>query len=180
MRCLIPLLLAVCAAAGESDGYERIVAVEVYGMGASYHSNRDVDWNETNYGLGIGLAAREPGSTVEAVWMAGTYRDSFNEQAYLVQAGIRKTFGDFDGLHGTLGATIGYLKGSGNKGASFIPMVSVGYDWLDLCMVYVPSGVSGEGTTGVDEATTSSDPKDNRFTDTAVVAFLVKIRLCEF
>jgi hypothetical protein len=179
MRCLIPLMLAACAAAG--DGYERIVAVEVYGLGASYHSNRDVDWNEANYGLGIGLAAREPGSTVEAVWMAGTYRDSFNEQAYLAQAGIRKTFGDFDGLHGTLGATIGYLKGSGNKGGAFIPMASVGYNRLDLCMIYVPSGALGEGTAGIEgEATTSRDPKDNRFTATAVVAFLVKIRLCEF
>jgi hypothetical protein len=175
MRCVVPLLLAVCAAAGDGDfPHESTVAVEVYGFGLSYHSTRDMDWNETNYGLGIGLAAREPGSTVEAIAVAATYRDSFNEQAYLLQGGIRKTFGDFDGLHASLSGTIGILNGSGNKGAAFIPVASVGYDWLDLCVTYIPSYKQ------VGMEYDSPDPKETRLAETSVVAIFVKIRLCEF
>jgi hypothetical protein len=167
-------MLAACAAAGDSDGYEKIVAVEVYGFGLSYHSTRDRDWNENNYGLGIGLAAREPGSTVEAVAVAATYRDSFNEQAYLLQAGVRKTFGDFDGLHASVSGTIGILNGSGNKGAAFIPVASVGYDWLDLCVTYIPS----QKQVGIEYK--SIDPERTNLLETSVVAIFVKIRLCEF
>jgi hypothetical protein len=175
MRCLIPLMMAACAAAGDSDfGYEKIVAVEVYGFGLSHHSTQDRDWNEKNYGLGIGLAARDPGETFEAIAVAATYRDSFDEQAYLLHAGVRKTFGDFDGLHASISGTIGILNGSGNTGASFIPVASVGYDWLDLCVTYIPS----QKQVGMEYR--SSDPEKTNLAETSVVALFVKIRLCEF
>jgi hypothetical protein len=170
MRCVIPLMLAACALAGEGD---RIVTVEAYGFGLSYHSNQDINWNQENYGLGIGLAAREADETVEAIAIVATYRDSFNEPAYLLQAGFRKTFGDYDGFHGTLGVTVGFLKGSGNNGASILPVASIGYDWIDLCLTGMPpmgSGAEQQGT----------DPQDNRMVDTAVIAAFVKIRLWEF
>jgi len=115
------------------------IDVELSLFGKSYHTNRDKDWNETNLGAGIGLAlSKEKDDAWQMVISGGSYDDSYNEQATYFLVGPRVTTGDKFGFHGTAGLFVGYLNGSDNKGAAIVPVVSVGYDWLDLCITADP------------------------------------------
>lgn len=115
---------------------------ELYVFGLSYHFNRDYDYNEQNPGLGYAVEffTPNPNKSVSAGWTAamGTYKDSYNEQAYFVGFGPRITWGQRDDWHTTAGLLLSYLDGSGNKGFAAIPILSIDYDHVGLGITGVP------------------------------------------
>jgi len=115
---------------------------ELYVFGLSYHTNRDYDYNEQNPGLGYAVEffTPNPNRIVSAGWTAaiGTYKDSYDEQAYFVGFGPRITWGQRDNWHTTAGLLLSYLDGSGNKGFAAIPIISIDYDHVGLGITGVP------------------------------------------
>ncbi len=163
---LIPILLMCFAFIHAEEGK---ISPEIFIFGKSYHSNRDVDWNETNPGLGLGLSGTVSKNFDMAI-MAGAYKDSYGETAKFAVAGPRYYFyGDRDAFNMNVGLHIGYLHGSGINGVMAIPVIGIGYDRVTLCFTGVINNNS--------ENTGSRDPKKNRGTESSVIAGFIKIRL---
>lgn len=57
--------------------------------GRSYHFSSDIDWNESNYGLGLEY---EFDSTSRWLWSTNVnaFRDSVNNMSYMVGGGLRR------------------------------------------------------------------------------------------
>lgn len=147
------------------------ISPELLLFGTSYHSNRNVRWNEKNPGVGVGVAYAYDEDT-DLVFSVGTYKDSFAETARFALVGARAWFGDRNAGHMTVGFHGGYYEGSGFAGAGFMPVVSVGYEWLDLCITGMPSGsTSGHTNTG---------PNDPHNVATGFVGVFVQVRLMTF
>ena len=68
----------------------------------------------------------------------GTYIDSYSEHAKFLLAGPRCVIGASDGFHTSVGVFIGFLHGSGSNGFGAMPVVSIGYDWFDVCITGSP------------------------------------------
>lgn len=149
---------------------------EIYAFGKSYHSNRSIDWNETNLGAGLGLAYHYDSKT-DVTFVAGSYQDSYNERAQFALLGARFVAGDRDGAHATFGMSGGYFKGSDFHGVGIMPVVSVGYDWLDLCVTGCPPGIGGANN---NKNTGSRDPQENHGAASGFIGLFLKIRLVTF
>lgn len=124
-----------------------VYGLELDLMGLSRHTERSAGFNEVNPGMGVSLTIGNsvPGDTVSADMVAslGVYKDSYGDRSEYLIAGPRLTLGKRDGLHTTAACLIGYVSGSGVKGAATIPVVSFGYGRTDLCVTGNPfeSGV---------------------------------------
>jgi hypothetical protein len=133
-------------------------------MGLSYHAKRSVGFNETNPGAGLSLTVgtHEPSDTISADMVAsfGAYKDSYSERSEYLIAGPRLTLGARNGLHVTAACLLGYVSGSGVKGAAIVPIVSVGYSRADLCI--------------------TGDPFERGAMTSRVIACFLKIRLLDF
>jgi len=164
----ISVSFLACALAGAD------VDVETFVFGLSHHTNRSVDWNERNYGLGLGLAYHVNKYSDITVF-TGTYNDSFNDQAKFASVGLRGIIGDRNALHATFGLSGGYLNGSNVNGFVIMPVMSLGYDWIDICVTGQPNKSSGNNSG-------SSDPRDNRNeqSSTGVYAGFIKFRIATF
>jgi hypothetical protein len=154
------------------NDYVKKTDVEAYVFGVSYHTNRKIDWNETNPGLGIGLAYHYD-KNVDITCVGGTYKDSYFERATFALVGARIVCGNRDSLHATFGVNGGYFMGSDMHGIGIMPIVSVGYDWIDLCMTGYP-GPSTSKNTG------SSDPRYNHGAPSGFIGLFLKMRLVTF
>lgn len=136
-------LLCNVAFAGDSG-------VEAYVYGLSYHTNRDYDFNELNYGLGLGFYTKPETSSVYATCQFSMYRDSFGNPAKVITVGPRWVFGDENKFHTDLSIQVGAIKTGPNKERSFIsfiaPTVSVGYDRYNVHFLFIPEtgGVGSE------------------------------------
>jgi hypothetical protein len=141
--------------------------LELNVFGLSYHTNRNYDLNEINPGVGVGLVLNkkqiDPGMHLSMVIAAGTYKDSYSETAFYAIGGPRLTVGYDHSFHvsGELG--IGYINGSGKNGAITIPIISAGYDRVNICFTADLLGYQEEGQ------------KTNR----AIAAFL-RVKLFDF
>lgn len=112
--------------------------LEVNVFGLSYHMNRNVDYNEQNPGIGVGVILNSAGGEDDGFHasmsiQAGGYRDSFSDTAVYLVAGPRLTFGYEHASHATIELGMGYLHGSSSNGTVVIPVVSIGYDRFSLC-----------------------------------------------
>lgn len=141
------------------------VSVDLYAFGASYHSNRKVDYNELNPGLGIGLTWYKS-SGMEPFVATGTYHDSYGEDALFAMGGFRRRFGNIQETHGSVGVAMGYFDGSGKKGIVGMPILSIGYNRFELCVT---------GSYRDNEYN-----EDIKKSNTSVIATFLRIRLKEF
>lgn len=154
---LIALFLQVNALEMElkpAQNHERVydskLSLELDVFGLSYHSNRNYDFNEKNPGLGVSVVfssdTPDPGWHFSMVASAGTYRDSYNEQAEYFLIGPRFTLGYENSFHASLAMQAGYLDGSGKNGQAIIPFVTVGYDRINVGITGDPFGVGDENS----------------------------------
>ncbi len=124
------------------------IDLELDVFGLSYHTNRDYDFNEVNPGFGLSVAFKsdEPdrGYHLSMVVSAGTYKDSYSDQAKYFLVGPRATLGFEKSLHASIAIQGGYLNGSGSKGQGIVPFASIGYDWFDVGITGDPFGTGGE------------------------------------
>lgn len=164
MKYIIPFIFcSMCAA-----------DLELYGFGKSYHTNRDVNWNEKNYGLGLGVAENLD-SNFYVTAMIGSYKDSYNEYAKMALIGFRGMLGNPSEFHTIVGVSAGYYDGSSNKGFGIVPYIGFGYDWVDVCVTASPSK---ENNTAV--CSYSNDPQDNRNVSSGVICAFLKLRIMKF
>ena len=121
-------------------------SVDVYVFGLSHHMNRSVDWNEKNPGLALGFSHQiEENSRLDVTVEAGTYKDSYSQQARFALLGVRcYAIGERQSLHGTIQGGIGYYEGSGFHGIGFSANVALGYNRVDLCLTGYPSSGSSD------------------------------------
>jgi hypothetical protein len=171
MTRTLTLLLAAsvaCASDVVLPPLEWAPAPHTYGlefdlMGLSYHAKRSAGFNEVNPGAGLSLTigTHDPSDTISADMVAsfGSYKDSYSERSVSVIAGPRLTLGRRDGLHTAYACLLGYVSGSGIRGAAIVPILSVGYDEVDLCV--------------------TGDPFEDE-EESSVVACFLKIRLLDF
>jgi hypothetical protein len=161
------LLLLILATFANAEDFKHNFSTELDVFGLSYHANRDYDFNEVNPGLGITMVmnSAEPTdmSHFSMIASVGSYRDSYNDQAWYILAGSRFTVGTRDGLHASAALTLGWVDGSGTRGLPIVPFLSVGYNRYDL-------GITGSPETGKSGAEDSSK----------VIAVYLKIRLLDF
>ena len=150
---------------------------ETYIFGATRHSNRNVDYNEKNYGIGIGIFYRTPENDIKNVYsntdvtfIAGTYIDSYGEHAKFIMPGLRFTFGNPNTFHSSLGVNAGYFVGSDMIGFGIIPSATIGFNRFDLCVTGYPNFDKG---TQVEDR----DPKSNRHSGGGFVTMFIKITL---
>ncbi len=142
------------------------VDLELDIFGVSYHSNRTYGFNETNYGVGFNAAMSSP--TNDHFYMVvstGTYKDSYDKDAFFFMVGPRAMIGYRNGLHATASVQGGYLRGSGAKGQGILPIVSFGYDRVDVCVTGTPF---------------SEDNNSNSADNSNMVAVFLKFRVFEF
>lgn len=170
MRTILAILSATTISLGAVEGFYpndiNYAESELLIFGKSYHTNRSYDWNENNYGLGLGFSLRdERDSNWEVCVAAGTYSDSFSNTAVFCLAGPRYTIGDRHGYNGSFTVALGPYVGSGYHGIGVLPMVAVGYDWASICVTGMPN-------------MGSSDKENNP--PTAMIATFLKFRLAEF
>lgn len=133
---MLPIISMLALSSVYADDVVK-VGGELDVMGLSDHSNHYPHYNQVNPGLGVDLTFEvNPQDHAEIVVSAGQYQDSYHLQAKYMLIGPRwLVFGDYDTFHGTFGAEVGMLNGSGNHGFIFIPYVSVGWKWIDLCVI---------------------------------------------
>lgn len=169
-RSILILSLVGSLMAGDDDK----TSLEAFIFGKSYHFNRTVPWHETNPGVAVGLAhATEAGDLLVTV---GGYRDSYGEQAKFALLGIRGYLGDRHALHVTGGLSLGYYQGSGNHGTGLIPIVSIGYNRVDLCVT--GDWLSRNSNENAQyRADGSIDPHS---VDSSSVAVFLKVRVYDF
>jgi len=112
--------------------------------GRSYHFSSDIDWNESNYGLGLEY---EFDSTSRWLWStnANAFRDSVNNMSYMVGGGLRRRLFQSNhsagfyvdaGLNAFLMARADvndYLPFPG-----ILPSVSVGTNRIGVNVTYLP------------------------------------------
>lgn len=139
MRPLIAATLLLAALPAHA------VDTSVLVYGGSYHFDGHgrhesrYDLNERNPGLGLEFE--------QSGWLAGagTYKDSYRQQARMAYVGYRWTFGDTQGWHANVALKAGYLRGSGFDGPVALPTVGVGYGPVSLEATVVPRKVSDGG-----------------------------------
>lgn len=165
------LLLATCLT---SILYSADNEIDIYGFGLSYHTNREVNYNGENYGLGLGysrLIEKDSSTLSYLTCVGGVYKDSYNDTARFLMPGVRfQTVGDW---HASIGINGGYFDGSGFRGIGFIPFGSVGYKRFDICVTCSPN-------TNGPQNSKSSAPEDNRATRTGLVGVFIKYTIVEW
>lgn len=137
---------------------------EGYVFGKSYHTNRDYDWNENNYGLGVGMTY-DCKTIVKPSAIVATYRDSLNRKNTLAMVGPRIDFGWSSGFNGCIGASAGYFSTSCFNHTAGIVYAGIGYDRVNLMVTGYPKWV---------------DMDSNPNTSTGMVAVFLKIRVATF
>jgi hypothetical protein len=157
VKWLIPLLAVSALSAIEGS-------TDIYVFGASYHTNTSYAYNGENYGVGAGLSYKY------LTLIGGAYEDSFGKQAYFLMPGVRYTFGSQDSLHSSLGFNAGLFKGSGFDGFGFMPMATLGYSRVDLCVTGLPNLT--------DNHPGEDDPRQGA--STGMVGLFVKLRIAEW
>ncbi len=147
LRTLTLMILSLSAMAADGD-----CALELSAFGVSYHTNRNFNWNERNWGGGVGIRMVGEGQ-LELRLAAARYKDSMNEKATVAMGGFGYLFGNRNNLHASLEFNLGYMNGSGiSKGVNAIPVLAVGYGPVDLCFtgMIMRDGLKHE-TTGPDD-----------------------------
>lgn len=151
-----------------------ITDTEVFVFGKSYHTNRSVDWNENNQGAAVGLAYHYDLAT-DITFVTGGYKDSYGDVAKFSMVGARYILGDRYDWHASVNASIGYFKGSGWNLIGAMPVVSVGYDWFDLCFTGLPPSFNGDHNNSG-----SRDPRHNHGESTGFIGVFARFRVLTF
>jgi hypothetical protein len=141
--------------------------LDVFGL--SYHTNRDYDYNEVNPGLGVS-AVFSSNECLSMVASAGSYKDSFSDQAVYFLVGPRLTIGAEDSFHASVSVQAGYLNGSGKQGLAGIPFITLGYDWFNV-------GITGDVFSRSETVQVS---KNEAVAYTKMVAVFLKFRVLDF
>ena len=126
-------------------------SIELLGFGLSKHYDRDREYNERNWGLGLLWAHNiydkrmdhDAAYTPEFTIVAGSYRDSYNARASFLMPGIRFVWGDRAGWHQWVSVNGGYFMGSGYPGLGIMPSFGAGYSRYDLGVVAGQGMVAG-------------------------------------
>jgi hypothetical protein len=169
MRYLLLLLLMIPLHAQEGD-----FNLEAYIFGKSHHTNKEVGYRETNPGLGLGMAWSAM-DDVDIIATVGAYKDSYSDNARFAMLGFRLVAGDRDGVHGSLGVSAGHMKGSSFNGFGVLPVISIGYNMIDICATADWIGVEPDRTAYY------ADGSINKYSSvTKSVAFFAKITLLTF
>lgn len=120
--------------------YAQEIEVELLVFGASYHVDRNYDWNEENPGIGLNLVFPHETKEIFSFFISGgTYKDSYSEQSEFLLVGPRFRIGDKDKLHWESNFGLGYIHGSDVNSIAMVPSMSIGYDWCDLCFICDPN-----------------------------------------
>lgn len=140
MNKIIPLLLLLANLQAEDtpdNNYN--IELLIFGLSAHNHNKNPAGqtYNNTNPGLGIGIVQQN--RKIDVTLTAGTYKDSFSNQAQFLLVGIRGIIGERQKLHALLGASGGYYYGSGHQGFGVIPYLGAGYNRIDLCLTGAPT-----------------------------------------
>jgi hypothetical protein len=155
------------------------MSVETYVFGKSHHTNRKVDWNENNYGMGLGIAYTMPTDygqkIVDFTLIGGTYKDSYNESARFFMPGIRLNYGKRNDLHWNIGFNVGYFEGSGCRGTGMLPSLGIGWNRFDICLTgSIPTIGDKRNPNG------SRNPEDNRNTSSGFIATFLRIKVASW
>jgi len=184
---LIPLLAFSCAFGDDfrflppqpvdsnDDLINTKLGIELDTFGVSDHSNHYARYNQFNPGIGLNLTFEiNPVDHALIAFSMGQYRDSFSNQADYMLIGPRwLLFGDYSTFHGTFGAEVGFLNGSGNKGPALVPCVSLGWKFIDICAI----GTYNKDNNGQP----NQDGSINRNNcSTSIVGVFLRIRLLTF
>lgn len=165
MKHIIQLLVAIASSTYAVEDNESNSTLELYVFGKSYHSNRSYNWNENNYGLGIGIdfpVMEDLPFTI--MCMGGVYKDSYNEYAKFMVLGPRYTIGNTDAWHSSFSVGAGPFYGSDFNGLGYVGIFALGYEKISIC-------ITGSVDTG---------PAKEGATSTNMIATFLKIRLMEF
>lgn len=159
IRIVVALLCISYLVSVEADG-------EMYIFGKSYHTNRKFEWNESNYGLGVGVSIRKDNQTnFEGFIAGGSYNDSYDNTAIFCVAGPRYTIGERDRFHTSLSVGVGPYIGSKYNTIGAIGFVDFGYDRVSVCITGIPN---------------VHNNNDNENMHSAMIATFLKIRIKEF
>ena len=144
------------------------VSLEATVYGISYHTNREVDWNEVNQGVGLTLVVpfEVTGKGDSVITSIGTFLDSDSYQSKYALIGLRHTFWNAEEWHMNASVSAGYFDGAGQHGFGIIPIVSVGYNMVDICF-----------TGGIDIPVTAPNVSS---TKTSLIAAFLQLRLLTF
>ncbi len=138
-------IVLLCATLLNIGAYEETpkISLELDVFGLSYHTNREYNFNEVNPGIGLSLTVQNPENQLchfSAVTSAGTYKDSYRNQAVYALIGPRFTLGYDDSFHVSATVQAGYMQGSGQNGFAYVPFITMGYDWIDVGLTGNPFG----------------------------------------
>lgn len=165
---LLILSLLSASDVGQTD-------IEVFGFGKSYHTNREVDYNETNPGLALGLAYHYDKNT-DLTLAGGFYKDSFYDHATFAMFGARAfVLGDRNSAYSAVGVYGGHIDGSGFHGLGFMPTLIFGYDKISIGLIGMPPS---SNQTRHKEGSTAA--KDNRTAPGGFIGAYLKITVFTF
>jgi opacity protein-like surface antigen len=175
----ITSLVLISAIASAADFNKDMWSAETMIFGASYHTNRNIHWNENNTGLGLGLVYKLPNDfdtpAVEATLLGGMYKDSYDEWAKFLMPGLRFNNGDMNRFHWNIGLNIGYYDGSSFNGLGILPSIGIGWNRVDLCFTGSPARPGPKSNPNG-----SSDPQENRITTSGFIAAFIRIKVASW
>ncbi len=129
------LLFSVIASLGAVEP----MLIELIVPGVSYHTDRSYNYNTLNYGLGLGIVQPQKNEQYEIGAYVVTYKDSFQETAYLGVASV-KYWSSIDIHKFGVSGQAGFINGSGYKGIALFPLLNYQFnDEHGLSFLYVPN-----------------------------------------
>ena len=178
------LAIVSCTQASDfNDISKGLYGSEVYIFGFTRHSNRNVNYNEKNYGFGLGVFRRiiedNVYSNIDATFIGGTYIDSYNERAKFLMPGLRFNFGNINTFHSSLGVNAGYFVGSDMVGFGIIPCATIGFNRFDICVTGFPNHNSGEQQNENSKYTSRKDQQNEnaKYASSGFISVFAKITL---
>jgi hypothetical protein len=132
MKNIILLSLVTLSLVASENGNE------LYLYGASYHTNRNLNFNEVNPGVGIGHYW-EKKNWLDLTIQATVYRNSYSEWTAIATGGPRFILGERDKLNFFASVNVGYMWTVGYFNISAMPCAGVSYDRFSANFVFIPS-----------------------------------------
>lgn len=116
---------------------------ELYGYGASYHTNRDYRFHEFNPGIGFGHYWKD-NEHCEMTVQGSVYSNSYGHFTTIATFGPRFTVGHEKDMYAFLSINAGATYSVDYYNLIILPSVGIGYKKVNVNFIFIPKGGNRE------------------------------------
>lgn len=142
---LVGVIVGLWLAVGVTEAYADYASLVINGKAIHFESPPGVDYNESNWGLGIQYDYTPTENNVVTFLSAGGFQDSFRKPSYYAGGGVLRRFAPIAAwrdLHVDAGL-VGFLmtrhdRNDGRPFPGILPNIAVGTRRYSIHVTYVP------------------------------------------